>query len=56
MSLLGHQSGKETIYLLVSPYTFLIFSTLYPLTLIYNLKYSKNKTYTLAAMLITQAH
>jgi hypothetical protein len=50
MSLIGNRSGKESIYLLISTYAFLIFSTLYPLTLIYSLKYNKNKTYLIAVL------
>ena len=43
MSFLGHRSGHEPIFLIISCYSFLIFSSLYPLSLFYSLNYNKNK-------------
>ena len=43
MSLVGHRSRDESVILILSSYAFLIFSTLYPLTLLYSLIYNREK-------------
>ena len=50
MSLFGHRSGNESLYLILTCYSFLIFSSLYPLTLIYSLKKNYRKRITIAVL------
>lgn len=43
MSLAGHRSGNESFLDMLLPYSFLIFSTLYPLTFLYTWMNRKKK-------------
>ncbi len=43
MSLAGHSSGNESFLDMLLPYSFLIFSTLYPLTFLYSWTKRKKK-------------
>lgn len=45
MSLAGHKSGKESTILKVTSYSFLISTTLYPLTFLYSLYYNTHNSY-----------
>ena len=50
MSFVGHRSGNEPASLILYSFSFLIFSTLYPVTLIYSLKYNKKNTVIIALL------
>lgn len=50
MSFFGHRSGNESIFLIVSSYSFLIFSSMYPFTLIYSIKNNKSKRIIIALL------
>jgi hypothetical protein len=50
MSLLGHRSGNEPLSLKFAAYSFLIFSTLYPVTLIYSKTKNKQKIIIISAL------
>jgi hypothetical protein len=50
MSLAAYKSGEESIFLLIVSKTFLILSTLYPITLVYSLR-SKSKNDDFLALL-----
>ena len=43
MSLASNRSSNATSYLILSTYTFLIFSTLYPIPFLYSLLFNKNR-------------
>jgi hypothetical protein len=50
MSLMGHRTGNESDEVITNTYSFLIFSSLYPLTLIYSFIRNKNRKISIAVL------